>query len=328
MKNKSGLASSVVVRGVGKSAPSWLDVAVRSTVAMLAIGVITSCGVVTHYSMVDGPRWEPSASENQILASSGSDDLSGLDDEFNDASSLHNWKLLSETEGWPDQIKKLDINTVTPGSLYLEPYTSFWFGDFHAPYLYKMITGDFVVTTRIQVTGAHDEVPQQSYSLGGILVRSPHDEGAKAWKEKTENWFFITAGSGDGDHIPQYETKDTVNGSSHLELTPRKVGWTELSVVRTGSHFVLLRNEGEGWKVLRRLDRPDLPTTLQVGLTAYTDYDTSKSYLIFNRVEAYHRDAAKIAQDGVPDLIARFDYIRFRRPNAAGAPIVAADPAK
>jgi hypothetical protein len=301
---------------------SRLDALVSWTAAVLALGITTGCGVITRFSTVEGPRWELSADESRLLPEgSGGDDLSALDDEFNDASSLRNWSRLSDTEGWPDQIKRLDVNTTTPGSLHLEPYTSFWFGDFHAPYLYKRVTGDFVVTTRVLVTGAHDQVPQQSYSLGGLLVRSPHDEGAKAWKEKSENWFFITAGSGDGDHVPQYETKNTVNGSSRLELTPRTVGWTELSVVRTGSHFALLRrHEGEGWKILRRLDRPDLPPTLQVGLVAYTDYDTAKGYLIFNRVAAYHRDAADIAKAGVPDLIARFDYVHFRRPNAAGAP--------
>jgi hypothetical protein len=297
---------------------SWLGKMVQWTTAALVVSVAPGCGVVTRYSTVDGPRWEPSADESRLLTGgAGSDDLSVLDDEFNDAGSLSRWKRLSDTEGWPDQVKRLDVNTTTLGSLHLEPYTSFWFGDFHAPYVYKLVTGDFVVSTRVRVAGAREKVPQQSYSLGGILVRSPHDEGAKAWKENTENWFFITAGSGDGDQVPQYETKNTVNGSSRLELTPRKVGWTELSVVRRGSHFALLRrNEGEGWKVLRRLDRPDLPATLQVGLTGYTDYDTSKMYLIFNRVAAYHRDAAEIAKAGVPDLIAQFDYVRFRRPNA------------
>ena len=61
-------------------------------------------------------------------------------------------------------------------------------------------------------------------------------------------------------------------------------------------------------------DEFDDPATLQVGLTAYTDYDTAKWYLLFNRVTAYHRDATKIANDGIPDLVADFEYIHFRRP--------------
>jgi hypothetical protein len=289
----------------------------------LALSLTAGCGVVTRFSALDGPSWDPTADERRQASAvtTDGDDLTALNDDFADASSLGRWKRLSDTEGWPDQVKSLEIDAAAPGVLRLEPYTSFWFGDFHAPYLYQLVTGDFVVTTRVLVSGAHDDVPKQGYSLGGILVRQAHDEGAKAWKEKTENWFFITAGTGDGDHVPQYETKNTVDGSSRLELTPRTVGWTELSVVRTGSHFVLLRHtDGEEWKVLRRLDRPDLPATLQVGLTAYTDYDTSKSYLILNRVAAYHRDAAEIAKAGVPDLIARFDFVHFRRPNVASAP--------
>lgn len=62
---------------------------------------------------------------------------------------------------------------------------------------------------------------------------------------------------------------------------------------------------------MRREDRPDLPPTLQVGLIAYTDFDSRQCDLIFNRVETYHeRDAT----DGVADLVARFDYVRFQRP--------------
>jgi hypothetical protein len=278
---------------------------------------LLGCGVVTKFNGLEGERWGLRTDEARLVeAPTGApDDLSTLDDEFNDPATFGRWQILSKTEGWPDQVKRLDVNVTNAGRLHLEPYTSFWFGDFHAPYLYKSVTGDSVVTTLLDVSGAHDTVPQQGYSLAGLLVRSPHQEGALAWKEKTENWFFITAGTGDGDHTPQYETKNTLNGSSKLELTPRKVGSTELLIARVGSRFTLMRRvDGEPWTVLRRLDRPDLPATLQVGLTAYTDYDTSKWYLILNRVTAYHRDAAKLARDGVPDLIANFDYVHFRRP--------------
>ena len=157
-------------------------------VLALLVGVIGGCGVVTKYSSLEGDRWALRSDEARLVeAPAGApDDLATLDDEFDDPATLGRWQRLSSTEGWPDQIKKVDVGVTSPGRLHLEPYTSFWFGAFHAPYLYKLVAGDFVVTTRLDVAGVRDPVPQQGYSLAGLLVRSPHDEGAHAWKQNTE----------------------------------------------------------------------------------------------------------------------------------------------
>ncbi len=278
------------------------------------LGLLAGC-VVTRHKALQGDRWALRADEARLAAPDANespDDLAALGDEFDDPASLARWSRVDRTEGWPDQIKRLEISA---GNLHLEPHTSFWFGDFHAPFLYKQVTGDFIVTTRVEVTGANDPVPAQAYSLAGLLVRAPHPETAAAWVRGTENWLFITAGSGDGEHVPQYETKNTVDSASRLELTPRPPGPTELRISREGARFTLLRRvDGGEWVVLRRVDRPDLPDTLQVGVIAYTDFDTSRSYLLLGRARAYHRDAAEIARRGVPDLIARFDHVHFRRP--------------
>lgn len=305
-------ADAVARRGV------VMQPAMRSALACFPLlGLLAGC-VVTRHQALQGDRWALRGDEARLAAPdtrAAPDPLAHLDDEFDDPTTLARWSRLDRSEGWPDQIKRLNIATTSPGQLHFEPYTSFWFANFHAPYLYKEVTGDFVVTTRVEVSGAKDPVPKQGYSLAGLLVRAPHPETAAAWKPGSENWLFITAGTGDGEHIPQYETKNTVDGASRLELTPRPTGPTELRVTRVGPHFTLLRRApGEDWVVLRRLERPDLPATLQVGPVAYTDFNTSRSYLILGRTRAYHRDAAEIARRGVPDLVARFDYVHFRRP--------------
>src|SRR5690606_11686236 len=69
--------------------------------------------------------------------------LADLGDEFNDASSLAAWSRFDQVYGWPDKSKRLDIDASTPGALHLQPYDSAWVRDLHAPYLFKMVEGDF-----------------------------------------------------------------------------------------------------------------------------------------------------------------------------------------
>jgi hypothetical protein len=295
--------------------------AAAHTVAMAAIAATaTGCSLLSAVSHVtrEGPEWSVPAAEEPLAVESrpgGADDLAPLSDEFDDPTSLAKWTNLRDAEGWLDDIKTVDVNAKHAGSLTIEPYASFWFGDFHAPFLFKKVTGDFLVTTRVFVTGAKADVPERGYSLAGLLARAPRPEGRKGFEEGKENWIFITAGTGDGDGEAQFETKNTVDSESRLELSPRPTGWVELRIARVGPRITLLRRQvGSTWRVLRREERPDLPATLQVGMIAYTDFDTLKWDLVFNDVDGYH---ARAIGGGVPDLVGRFDYVRFQRPAAA-----------
>jgi hypothetical protein len=289
----------------------------KIVLALVASSIGSGCAVIGAVSHVnrDGAEWEVRADEQALAAPSspqGTDRLAALSDEFDDASTLAQWAKLSDVEGWPDEFKALDVDQSYAGHLTLRPHPSFWFGDFHAPFLFKKVTGDFIVTTRMLATGATDHVPTRGYSLAGLLVRAPHDAGRSKWTAGHENWIFITAGTGDGDGKPQFETKNTRNSKSRLQLSPRTHGWVELRIARVGARITLLRRvEGETWRVMRREDRPDLPSTLQVGLIAYSDYDSLKWDLIFSRVEKYNN---RVIANGVPDLIGRFDYVRFQAP--------------
>jgi hypothetical protein len=241
------------------------------------------------------------------------DDLGPLSDEFDDPGSLAKWTKFSDAESRPDQIKQIDVGQTSPGHLYIEPWSSYWFNDFHAPFLYKDIEGDFVVTSRIKVEGNGRAVPTQSFSLAGLLVRMPHEGGAAAWSPGREHWAFITAGSGDG-RISQIEAKNTVSSKSKLELSPARADWLELRIVRRGSQPILLRRfEGDGWTVVRRIDKPELPNRVQVGMIAYTDFPHTKSFLLLGRIRDYQRT---VVTTGEPDLKARFDWVRFQRPTS------------
>jgi Protein of unknown function (DUF1349) len=248
-------------------------------------------------------------------SASANDDLSALSDEFSDTANLASWKNPSAVEGWPSQIQKLVVNATSPGALYLVPYTSTWFEDYHGVFLYKEVTGDFMVTTRIKAIGKHSAVPISAFSLTGVMARAPRDGLTVAtWTPGRENWVFITTGVGHAvEGTPQIETKTTVNSVSDLRLIPSVTDWLDLRIVRVGQTFVMLyRLPGESWTLSRCFDRPDLPQRLQVGLNAYTDWEPINSQF-YNNEGAFNRTLLTGPQTH-PDLIVRDDYIRFSRP--------------
>jgi hypothetical protein len=70
----------------------------------------------------------------------------------------------------------------------LRPKSSGWFEDNTAGHLYREVTGDFIVTTRIKVEGTRVPVPQRSFSLAGLFIRKPHTVTQEGWTPKQENW--------------------------------------------------------------------------------------------------------------------------------------------
>lgn len=280
----------------------------------LFIVALTACGTAPAASGVESAA--PAATTTEAattipaLKESSVDDLVPLSDEFDDARSLTTWKELATVEGFPNRVQTLDVDTTSPGHLYLVPYTCTWFQDYRGVFLFKEITGDFDVRTRIHATGKETEVPVRHYSLTGLMARAPRDITPETWEPWQENWMFITTGYGDAHPRragkPQIETKTTKDSDSMLSLIVSRTGWVELRMVRLGANFLMLyRFEGEDWKLSRRFVRPDLPPTLQVGLNAYTN-----SQAIPPDQAAFIREPT--TEPG--DLIVRNDYVRFQRP--------------
>ena len=257
----------------------------------------------------------PVVSVSDAASAPASDDLTPLNDEFNDAASLSRWKNLSAVEGWPSQVEQMDVNATSPGALYLAPYTSTWFEDFHGVFLYKEISGDFMATTRIKANGKHSPVPTSAFSLTGIMARTPRDGlTPDTWTAGHENWVFITTGVGHASQgQPQIETKTTVNSVSDLRLIPSLTDWLDLRVVRVGQTFVMLyRLPGGAWQLSRCFDRSDMPQRLQVGLNAYTDWQIIATK--FSENEGAFNRILLTGSETHPDLVMRDDYIRFSRP--------------
>ena len=256
---------------------------------------------------------------NQEMATNGDDELRSLSTKFDRPESLQGWQEL-QVEGW---VPKWETPKVENGSLVLQPKSSGWFEDNQAGHLYREVTGDFIVTTRIRVEGTQESLPQRSFSLAGLFIREPRTFTRTNWTPKNENWLFFSVGTAFPVGSLQFEMKSTYNSLSTLKIADAPEGWMRLRVARSGELFTLLyqaENSNE-WKVIEQFIRPDLPETLNVGLTAYADWDSVAPD--YPNYQKYNENGASTQN---ADLVAYVESIDFRRPTTPRFPLATLDP--
>ena len=255
------------------------------------------------------------------------DDLTELSDEFDSASTITNWHRIYQIEGWGNNaLEQFDINTSRPGRMFMLPHTSTWFAEWRGELTFKTVSGDFVITTEVEPhSRSGSGAPQSLYSLAGIMVRAPRTMTApNQWTPGGQNYVFLSLGAASDPGQFQFEVKTTVNSESTLHITPG-VGRAQIQVARLGGHFIMLRrNEGGAWTVHRRFPRPDMPATLQAGLTVYTDWSICEQVgfqfqnanVLTNGTQLPNSQTLSGCQ---PDLAASFDFVRYQRPNIPAA---------
>ena len=140
------------------------------------------------------------------------------------------------------------------------------------------------------------------------MIRTPKDITQKTWQPGQENYIFLSIGTANKPGEKQFEVKTTVNSNSNLEISSANSSEAEIKILRVGASFILLKKAAGSWNVHKRYYRPDMPETLQVGMTVYTDW---------SNVEKINprKHNQMVIRDGSPDLNAEFDYFRFKRPD-------------
>lgn len=221
--------------------------------------------------------------------------------------------------GWVEKWRTAEVQN---NRLVVVPGSGGWFEDMVGGHMYRPITGNFLVTTRVRVSGTQSALPRTSFSLAGLLIRAPREFNVGNWTPGKENWLFFSVGTAaDVEQLPeklavtgrpQCEIKSTVQSKSTLKISEAPSAYVNLRIVRDGSIFTMLFRpvaSGAEWKVLDQFLRPDLPETLHVGITAYSDWDSAA---------AVYPDYERLNRVGPPtsnaDLRAEFEFIRFRRP--------------
>jgi hypothetical protein len=94
-------------------------------------------------------------------------------DDFDDAA-LGGWEQMQgDVAGGATSV------SVRDGLLTIRSARASWLRDQRAFYLWKDVTGDFVATTRIRVSGERSEQPTADWSLAGLLVRRATADAAR-----------------------------------------------------------------------------------------------------------------------------------------------------
>jgi hypothetical protein len=252
-------------------------------------------------------------------------DIAALSTRFDSPAALSGWR----EHVVPGFSPKWAPPVVEAGALLLRPHSSGWFEDMQAGHLFREVEGPFVVTARLRVEGTRAPTPQTLFSLAGLFARAPRPGLTAAnWTPGRENWLFFALGSAFPAGAPQFEVKTTTNSLSTLrifdaaEAYPQgRPAWVELRVARQGELFSLLhRIEGRrDFTLLDQFIRPDLPPRLDVGLTAYSDWNTETNH--YPDFAAYNtRPAPRNA-----DLVARVERVEFRRPTVDRFPVASFD---
>lgn len=262
--------------------------------------------------------------------------LSQLNDEFDDPSTLSNWLDINEIEQWnAQQLEVHNIDTGTPDHLLMIPHTSSWFQNLRGTLLHKMVNGDFVFTTEVRATNrAQTGIPGGDYSLAGIMMRTPIDypNGAlNDWQEGNENYIFHALGHASETHPtcngcgsgPHFEIKTTRNSNSVLEVTEAPSNHVQIRMARIDQYIILLAAPLNGDFVVRdRFRRTDFPAQVQVGFVTYTDWGKVSSYNTDTNRRFFQNSnvlQARVSNDpnaGMPpgfnpDLRAEFGFARF-----------------
>ena len=188
---------------------------------------------------------------------------------------------------------------VAGGELSMEPIASLcdsyphcvWFQEWSGPAFYKLVSGDFTVTTRVRVRSASQpsQPPPPEYQFAGLFARDPASDASGV-----ENYVFTVMGER-GGYLTN-ELKSTVNDSSQVvgPDTGRSDADAELRLCRIGQVFRLYERPigGTSWSLRQTFDRDaagaPLPTTLQVGPITY----------------AYTNNT---------DVVGRFEFVEFQR---------------
>ncbi|MCO5166381.1 MAG: hypothetical protein M9894_08455 [Planctomycetes bacterium] len=243
------------------------------------------------------------------------DDLAPSSDDFSDPARLGEWQRIHLVEQWGfDQVEALDVGTTRAGWLTMVPHTSSWYEDYRGELMFKEVDGDVVVTTRVLATNrAGTGAPSRSYSLAGLMVRAPRNVTPATWQPGGENYVFLSIGAANAPGLAQTEVKTTEGSVSTLTIEQAAGLEARIRVARVGAAVItLIREEGTPWRVHRRFARPDLPSTLQVGLTVYTDWETVQTF-------TPQEHNTTLITTGTPDLRAQFDFVTFARPAVPAA---------
>ncbi|MBI5561406.1 MAG: DUF1349 domain-containing protein [Deltaproteobacteria bacterium] len=260
-----------------------------------ALGRITAAydtGLRKGASASDAPHETPDASVFSYHVEGADNDAieeSGYGDEFDATQTadgggkLMGWNVLNASSA-----ATIDANKTYPGKLVIAPTsanTYFWNDTFTAPFVYKEVSRDFDVQTRVEAN--HDK----DNEAAGLMIRDASNGG---------NWLGFLVGISGGKQ--RYFFTNTINGKT--TFITKESDEFQLRAARRGDVFTFYSRRGTDvpWTLRARTIRSDLGKIAQVGLAAQANnaagtYSARFDYARFKK--AGHAAYAGQGSDGI-----------------------------
>ena len=227
--------------------------------------------------------------------------------------------------GWdgflgPDQgatNDKLNVSMDRPGQLYIEATGGYWDSPWEplGPYFYKKVDGDFSVTVRVTDFAGTYEAPLL-HNAAGLMVRNPDSD------TEEENWVsiayfptwtaFIAWSTTNDARIELGQTAGIWNGVDTYAIAEQ---YPYIQIERIGSEFhPRISSDGinfipltdpaylgiyDGSQTPLVINRPDLPSTLQIGLFQAT-YSAETGYVAFDEFSIEGPDVVSADKASLP----------------------------
>lgn len=233
-------------------------------------------------------------------------DLAECSDEFDSGKKNSGWRFLNEQCGLPQRPLKVGAGD---GKLTMEVSTSVWYGDYRGDLLYRDVSGDFVVTTRLSSAAKVDGSLARSFAMSGLMIRVPT---GRDWKPAQENWVLLALGRNPEKSKPVWEMKVTIDSDSEMKFGDWGGESAELRLARIGDGFIGLVRKPEAdarWEIVGRVRVKglDAGTSLAAGITGFCD-----TVPCLEQKDVKKFNLNKVANPRL-GMKAHFDFVRFQR---------------
>jgi len=210
------------------------------------------------------------------------------------------WQRLTSGLGSAEVFETVETDP-SSGAITIMPRSNAWYQSYRGGLLFREVDGDFLFRATVSVAGRDDRtLPQSPFSLAGLLIRSPDNAAG------SENFVLHTLGITDALNRVQFQQMVTQNGQSRIEREDSPVRQADLLIARMGASLWLrARTAGGQWTTLLQIQQPDLPSRVQVGLMAATDWASCEA-----AGATVHNSSG--VPGGNPDLSAKFESVEIR----------------
>lgn len=194
-------------------------------------------------------------------------------------------------------IEAMDASISRPGALYIQSVNGMWEGAATGALLYVNWTGDFIATVKVTDFAGTIDAPV-FHNYAGILARDPaSDAGPENWVsvDYFPTWTAFIAWNNDDD--ARSEHGQVVGRWTGADTYALAAQYPYLQLERKGSNFYpRISADGvnffaltdpaysgtpDGTQTPLVINRPDLPATLQVGLSQAT-HSAESGYVAFD----------------------------------------------